>query len=219
MVAIAGWALASGVAGVAADVLLLLFYVEAMPWEDSPGAPTWYGTANDWLVIVQFAALLPVMYWLGRQLGDNARVRAWTRLGLAAAAGITGLQVLLLAGVLDFAVQGPLVGACAVLTLGWVWAISGAGPRALPARLARFGRLLGPGTAVAVVAFALGALVSETTGISWAWVAGGLPGFVVWALLPVWTLLLAPALNRPVAGGMDANDHRRAGEADARDSR
>lgn len=191
----AGWAVTSGAVGVAANILLLLFYITARPWQDEPGTSGWYGTANDYLVAVQYAALIPVAYGLGRLLAGDRRARVWTRVALTASAAIAVLQILLLTGVLDFAVQGPLVGACAVLTLGWVGVASGAAERsrALPWWLTRFGRLIGVGVPVAVVAFVLGGLVSWLADVPWAWAAGGLPGFVLWFLFPVWILLLAGA--------------------------
>jgi hypothetical protein len=59
--------------------------------------------------------------------------------------------------------------------------------------LTRFGRLVALGLPVALGAFLLGALVTWAAHVSWGWVAGGVPGFAVWFLLPVWTLLLAGA--------------------------
>jgi hypothetical protein len=190
----AGWALASGAVGVAAGVLLLLFYVTERPWQDG-GPSGWFGKANDYLTIVQFAALIPVVYGLGRRLAGDRRARRWTRAGLGACAGIVVLQVLLVTGALDFAVQGPLVSLCAVTILCWVGGVSTAGDRTriLPGWLTRFGRLVALGLPVALGAFLLGALVTWAAHVSWGWVAGGVPGFAVWFLLPVWTLLLSGA--------------------------
>jgi hypothetical protein len=190
----AGWALASGAAGVAAGVLLLLFYVTERPWQQ--GDPSgWFGKANDYLTMVQFAALIPVVSGLGGRLAGDRRARRWTRVGLGACVGVIVLQLLLVTGVLDFAVQGPLVSLCAVTILCWVGGISAVGDRTrtLPRWLARFGRLVALGVPVALGAFLLGAIVTWAAHVSWGWAAGGVLGFVVWLLLPVWTLLLAGA--------------------------
>jgi hypothetical protein len=188
----AGWPLASGAVGVAAAVLLLLFYVFQQPWRDG-GTPGWFGKANDYLTIVQFAALIPVAYGLGRRLVGDRRARRWTRVGLGACVGVVVLQVLLVTGALDFAVQGPLVGVCSVVILCWVGGVSAAGERThmLPRWLTRFGRLVSLGVPVTLGTFLLGALLTWAADVSWGWAAGVAPGLALWLLLPVWTLLLA----------------------------
>lgn len=141
---------------------------------------------------------IPVVYELGHRLAGDGRARIWTRLGLAASAGVVVPQVLLLAGTLDFAVQAPLVSACVITALCWVAAISGAADRSrtLPGWLTRFGHLTGLGTCIALAAFLLGALVTWLAHVPWAWVAGGLPGFVIWSVFPGWVLRLALVLTR-----------------------
>lgn len=200
----AAWAAVSGAAGLVAGALLLLYYVTAQPWRSSPNSSGWFGIANDYLVVVQFGALLPVVRRLGRLMAGDARARVWTRLGLAAAATIVGLQVLLIADLLPFPILTPLVSVCTILTILWVGGISGAGRRTgvLPDRLTGFGRLLGLGLGVALVSLVVGALVTVVADVAPAWVIGGLPGYAVWLLLPVWTLVLVPSIGRagPAAG-------------------
>ncbi len=58
------WALASGVIGLVADLFLVAFYTVAQPWTDTPHE-TWLGAANDYLMILQFVALLPVEVQVG----------------------------------------------------------------------------------------------------------------------------------------------------------
>jgi hypothetical protein len=76
------WAVVSGVAGLVANVLLILFFVVSGPWT-SAGDLDWLGTANDVTVVVQFAALVPVA------LGIRA--------GLARAVTVTAVWPLVLA--------------------------------------------------------------------------------------------------------------------------
>jgi hypothetical protein len=192
----AAWAAASGTTGVVAGVLLVLFYVTAKPWRSSPDSGGWFGIANDYLVIAQFCALVPVEWRLGRLMARDARARVWTRVGLAAAMVIIGAQVLLVAGVVPFEALVPAVSVGVVVTLLWSSAISRAGrrTRTLPERVTRFGRLLERGLVVALVAFPIGALVTAAADVPPAWVIGALPGFAVWLLFPVWVLMLVPAL-------------------------
>ncbi|MET7328280.1 hypothetical protein [Nonomuraea sp. NPDC005650] len=184
-------AVAGGVAGLVADVFLVLFYVVARPWGDDPG-DSWLGPANDVLVLLQYLALVPVVLGLGRLMAGDARARGWTRIGLVAAVLVVVLQALLLTGVLPFAYQVVPVSLSGVAAMCWAGAISAAGARsgALPAAVTRLGRAIVIGLPVAVVAFGVGFLVTVVAGVSWAWAAGGIPGAVVWTMLPLWTLLV-----------------------------
>jgi len=89
----------------------------------------------------------------------------------------------------------PGCSAASVATMLWAGVISGvgAGMGTLPPVVTSLGRLLLIGVPVAFVAFAVGAVVTAVADVSWAWVAGGVPGFVIWLLLPVWTLLVGTA--------------------------
>ena len=192
------WALMSGVTGVVANVFLLLFYVTVKPWDEAPGPFGWFGRANDTLVVVQYLALVPVILGLERLMSDDVRARAWTRVGLAACIAIIVLQVLLLAWVLSFDIQIVPVGLSVIATVCWAGAISSAGSRTstLPRSVTRLGRFLAVALPVGAAVFAIGFLVALVSDLSWAWVAGGLPGFAIWFLFPVWTLLLAVAPAR-----------------------
>ncbi|GAA0969555.1 hypothetical protein GCM10009555_016900 [Acrocarpospora macrocephala] len=132
----------------------------------------------------------------------DARARVWTRVGLAAAALIV-LQVLLLTGALPFRFQVVPVSLSAVATMCWAGAIGAAGARTrtLPATVTRLGRIIVIGLLITAGALAIGAFVTVVFDVSWAWVAGGIPGAVSWALLPAWTLMLAlnPVKSSPGA--------------------
>ncbi|HTJ39524.1 MAG TPA: hypothetical protein VL738_40380 [Dactylosporangium sp.] len=197
------WALASGVIGLVADLLLVAFYAVAQPWTDTPHE-TWLGTANDYLVIAQFAALLPVAAGLGRLLPPTRRVRVWTALGTAACAAVVVLQVLLVTGALSFDVQVGLVSAGSVISMLWAGAISNGPAFAPPVR--RLGRILLAGVPVALLAFLAGTIVTVAGGIDWGWVAGGAVGAILWFLLPLWAVLLG--LTSPVRTPLPAGPTR-----------
>ncbi|MET7401766.1 hypothetical protein ABZS66_50625 [Dactylosporangium sp. NPDC005572] len=181
------WALASGVLGLAADLLLVAFYAVAQPWTDAPHE-TSLGAVNDYLVIFQFAALLPVVVGLGRRLPPARRVRVWTAIGAGACVAVVVLQVLLVTGVLPFDVQVGLVSAGSVASMLWAGAISDS--PANPAPVRRLGRILLAGVPVAMLAFLAGTVVTVAAGVDWAWVAGGAVGTILWFLFPLWAVLL-----------------------------
>jgi hypothetical protein len=187
------WALLSGVTGLAANVLLVLFYVAAKPWRASPVSNEWFGTASDWLTAVQYAALVPVVRWLGQRMAGDVRARRWTVVGLAAAVGVVLLQVLLIAGLLPFGVQAGPVTLFVVGSICWIGGISAAGDRtrALPRAVTRSGRLLTRGFLAGLVMFLVGVLVASLAELGpAAWIIAAMPGFVVWCLIPGWPVLL-----------------------------
>jgi hypothetical protein len=110
-------ALASGVIGLVADVLLILFYITAKPWTDSADAG-WYGFANDILVMVQYAMQVPVVLGLRRLMPGNARTHRWYTAALAASVAVVVLRFLLVTRLLSFDVQVVPVSLAALVTLG-----------------------------------------------------------------------------------------------------
>jgi len=200
------WALLSASAGIAANVFLVLFYVTAKPWLDLPGPPGWFGRANDSLVVVQYAALLPVVLGLGRLMPADVRARTWTRVGLVATASLIVLQILLLTRTLPFAIQVIPASVCVIASVLWAGGISGAGIRTgtLPEGVARAGRILAVALSAGAVIFIVVFILALATGVSWLWVAGALPGAVVFFLFPGWALLLVavgPLRRQPSARG------------------
>jgi hypothetical protein len=128
-------ALASGVVGIVGNLYLVLLYLVDKPWQ--PGSVDGgYGTINDWLVTLQLALLIPVVVRLGQQTRIEKWTRRWTGIALIASVAVVLLQLLLLAGVLPFAVQFGPVSVCIVLLFCWAGVISAAGQRhgVLPTR-------------------------------------------------------------------------------------
>ncbi|NJP91752.1 hypothetical protein HCN51_20195 [Nonomuraea sp. FMUSA5-5] len=186
-----GWAAAGGVIGLLANAFLILFFVTARPWGDTPGEG-WFGLANDVLVAVQYAALVPVILALGRLMPVHARVRAWTWIGLAAAVTIVVLQVLLVAERLAFESVVVPVSVSGVVSMCWAGAVSVVGARAhvLHPTVTRLGRAIVIALPIAVAAYGAGVLVTGLFDVPWAWAAGAVPGVVVWTAFPAWVLVL-----------------------------
>jgi hypothetical protein len=107
------------------------------------------------------------------------------------------LQLLLITGVLPFAIQVVPASLSAIATICWAGAISAAGARThtLPPAVIRLGRALVIGLPIVVAVFAAGFVVTIVSGVTWAWAAGAIPGGVVWLMFPLWSLLLA--VNTP----------------------
>ena len=188
------WAMTSAITGLAANVLLVLFFLLAQPFGEVRQDFMWLGTANDWVIVVQFLTFIPVALALRRWLPDTLAVRLTTAAAVVAMVGTAVLQLLLIAGVLDFEVQVGLVVAMFLLIYAWVLAVSSTGHRhgTLPRPVTRFGLLLG-------LCFPVGILIAAA-GLPFGWgsvaqLAFGVPGIVLgaasWLALPVWPLLLA----------------------------
>jgi hypothetical protein len=200
------WALTTGITGLLANMLLVLFFLLAQPFGEARQRFMWLGSANDWAIVVQFLALIPVALALRSWLPDTRAVRLSTAAAVVAMAGTAILQLLLIVGVLPFEVQAALIVVMFLLVYGWVLAASSTGHRhgALPRPVTRFGLLLG-------VTFPVGLLIA-IAGLPFGWgtaaqLAFGVPGLVLgsasWLSLPVWPLLLARfVLNRPNEKGM-----------------
>lgn len=187
------WALASGLAGIAANLVLVLFYVLATPWR-AGSSLSWLGPANDLLVLVQFGALAPVLEALRGQVGADQRGRWWAVVGLIGSAGVVVLQGLLVLGVLPFPVQVVLLAPFAVVTVWAVGAVSRAAASAgvLPDALGRFARGLALGLVAGVALLAVAGVVGAALGLGWVvWVAGSLPAVAVWFAFPFWALRLS----------------------------
>jgi hypothetical protein len=198
-------ALASGLIGILANVYLVLFYLTAKPWQPDSvarqvkGDPTGYGIVNDWLIPLQLVLLIPIVIWLGQQTQIEKRSRRWTAIALAASIAATLLQLLLVTGVLPFAIQVGPVAVCVMLLLCWAGIMSSAGRRhhVLSHTTARLGRLMMWAVPVGLAAFAVGIGISALQGDgSWAWVVGGLPGALAWLAFPLWVLLVARDATR-----------------------
>jgi hypothetical protein len=191
------WALTSCITGLAANVLLVLFFLLAQPFGAIRQDFMWLGTANDWAIVVQFLTLVPVALALRSWLPATRAVRLTTTAALVAMVGTAVLQLLLIAGVLDFDVQVVLIVPMFLVIYAWVLAVSSTGHRhgTLPRPVSRFGLLLG-------VCYPVGLLIAAA-GLPFGWgsvaqLAFGIPGVLLggvsWLALPVWPLLLSRLL-------------------------
>ena len=200
------WALTTCITGLAANVLLVLFFLLAQPFGAIRQDFMWLGTANDWFIVVQFLTLIPVALAVRNGQPANRAVRLTTTAAVIAMVGIAVLQLLLIADVLDFGIQVGLIVALFLVIYAWVLVVSSTGHRhgTLPRPVTRFGLLLG-------VSFPVGLLIAAA-GLPFGWgttaqLAFGVPGIVIgsaaWLSLPAWPLLLARfVLNRPNEKGM-----------------
>ena len=194
------WALTSGITGLVANVLLVLFFLLAQPFGlngplAEPGQDfMWLGSANDVVIIVQFLTFIPVALALRRWLPPTRSVRLVTAAAVVAMAAVAILQLLLVIGVLEFDVQVVLVAATFLVVYAWMIAVSSTGHRhgTLPRSVTRFGLLLGTSYPVGLVIAAAGLLFPSGSATQLAFVV---PGVVIaaigWLGLPVWPLVLA----------------------------
>ena len=172
------WAVLSGIAGLAGNALLILFFALDRPWAAAPAGYEWLGPANDALVVVQFAALIPVAVavraWLGLGRGTTAAA-------VTAMAEVVVLQLALLAGLLAFDVQVLGVVACFAVVFGWVLVVSRAGWAALPPRVVRLGFVVGAAFLAGLVVAAAGLLAAPDSVARY--VAWGLAGWPGWSAI------------------------------------
>ena len=207
--AAAASAVATGAAGLLANVLLVLYFVLAPPWRTSSGTWAWLGTANDVVIVAQFAAFLPVPPALRDRLPDTRGVRASTVAALAAMLAVIVLQLLLVAGRMSFETQVAYVTAAFLVVFLWVLAVCRTAYRtaALPRRIVRAGLLIASPFPLAAVVGAIALLAPEGTPARY--IGFGLAaalGAASWLALPLWPLLLAarvfgvPPTDRRVFG-------------------
>jgi hypothetical protein len=194
------WALTSGITGLVANVLLVLFFLLAQPFGVSgplaePGQDfMWLGSANDMVIVVQFLTFIPVALALGRWLPPTRSMRIAMAAAVGAMVAVAILQLLLVAGVLEFDVQVVLVVATFLVVYVWLIAVSSTGHRhgTLPRSVTRFGLLLGVSYPVGLVIAAAGLFFPSDSAAQLAFVV---PGAVImaaaWLALPLWPLVLA----------------------------
>ena len=185
-------ALVSGGVGLVAGLVLVAYFALANPFDHDPGGPNWLGPTNDALGVVQFAALAPVVWALGRRLPAARGVRVLTLLAVAASLAAAVLGALLVADVLTFEQQiGPLMVAIVVI-YGWLLMVNLTGhrTRTLPRVVTRFGVLLAVGFLAALVFIGAGLVLPGPLGQIVQYV-GYLSGVIGWLGLPTYVLLLA----------------------------
>jgi hypothetical protein len=194
------WALTSGITGLVANVLLVLFFLLGQPFEvDGPLADAgqdfmWLGSANDVVIVVQFLTFIPVALALRRWLPPTRSMRVATAAAVGAMAAVAILQLLLVTELLEFDVQVVLVVATFLVVYAWVIAVSSTGHRhgILPRSVTRFGLLLGVSYPVGLVIAAAGLLFPWGSPAQFAFVIPGVAiAAIGWLGLPVWPLVLA----------------------------
>ena len=186
------WAVLSGLAGLIANILLILFFALAHPWTPGASEFAWLGPANDAVLVVQFAALVPVALAVRARLGERLG-QGVTAAAVTAMVAVVALQLVLLAGLLAFEVQvWPVVG-CQMITFGWVLAASRAGRATLPRAVVRVGTTVGVGFLAGLVVVGAGLLLLPAgSPAQYAVLAlGGVVAVVGWLGFPVWPLVLA----------------------------
>jgi hypothetical protein len=194
------WALTSGITGMVANVLLVLFFLLGQPFEvDGPLAAAgqdfmWLGSANDVVIVLQFLTFIPVALALRRWLPPTRSMRVATAAAVGAMAAVAILQLLLVTELLEFDVQVVLVVATFLVVYAWVIAVSSTGHRhgILPRSVTRFGLLLGVSYPVGLVIAAAGLLFPWGSPAQFAFVIPGVAiAAIGWLGLPVWPLVLA----------------------------
>jgi hypothetical protein len=201
------WALTSGITGLVANVLLVLFFLLGQPFGvDGPLAEggqdfMWLGRANDVVIIVQFLTFVPVALALPRWLPPTRSMRVATAAAVGAMMAVAILQLLLVAGVVEFDVQVVVVVATFLVVYAWLIAVSSTGHRhgTLPRSVTRFGLLLGVSFPVGLVIAAAGLLFPSGSPAQLAFVIPGVAiAAIGWLGLPVWPLVLARRVfNKP----------------------
>jgi hypothetical protein len=185
-------ALLCGAAGVAATVLVVLFFLFDYPYSPFGAGWSWPGPASDVATAVQFALLAPVVWALHRHVPPTTAVRATTWAAVGACVAVALLQTALVAGLLTFAQEiGPAM-ACFLVVYGWLLTVSLAAhrSRALPRPVTRAGAVLGGAMPVATVLVGAGYLIPGPVGRLAFW-TGFLVGMLGWLGLAAYPLLLA----------------------------
>ncbi|MFU8872794.1 hypothetical protein [Micromonospora sp. SL4-19] len=191
---VAPWASATALSGAVANLLLVLFFVLARPFDDVANAFSWLGPANDIAVVVQFATAIPVALAVRRLLPPTRPVRVATAAAVVAMAAVVALQLMLITAVLDFDRQVLLVSAAFLVVYGWVLAVSSTAHRmgSLPRPVTRLGLLVGASYPLGVVIAAPGLLFPWGSVAQFVFAAPGIViGSIGWLALPVWPWLLA----------------------------
>jgi hypothetical protein len=194
------WALTSGITGLLADVLLVLDQLTENVG-DVRQHFMWVPAAIAWVMVVQFLTLIPVALALRGWLPPALSVRLATAAAVGAMFAVAILQLLLVAGAMQFDLQVVLVMAMFLMVSTWVLTVSSTGHRhgALPRSVTRFGLLLGASYPVGLLIAAGGLLFPSGSTAQLAFVVPGLiiaaPG---WLAFPVWPLVLARRVfNKP----------------------
>lgn len=184
------FAYAAGIAGVVANAFLIAFYAFQV---GRPVAGVSFGSANDLVGSLATACMIPVAFALFAGSPDRSSGRIVHAVGVAAMSVLTVGGPLLVAGVVAFEVQAPIMVAAWMILCLWLllinrWSrLSGV----LPRRTARFGEFLGAGTLLGGALVGVGLLLPWMSWAQWAMFSAALlVGLPTWLGTPVWFLLL-----------------------------
>jgi hypothetical protein len=179
------WALTSGITGVVANVLLVLSFLLGPPFGvNGPLAQAgqdfmWLGSANDVVIIVQFVTFIPVALALRRWLPPARSVQLATAAAIGAMVVVAVLQLLLVAGVLEFDLQVVLVVATFLVVYAWAFL------DLFPMYGDPWSSRLSAGTFVALLAVFLVVTGLAAWSAWWLWQGRKVGALVNLALLPV----------------------------------
>jgi hypothetical protein len=189
--AASGFSRAAGVAGVAANGLLVGFFASRAA-EFSPGEVL--GPANDLVGSLACAMMVPVVVAVRPLLPEGRGVVVMQTAVLTALGVLTVNGPLLVLGVVPFETSSAISIGAGMVLAGWLltanrWMRRRGTLRRSPARL---GELVGATTlaAGAGAGLALALLPKGSTAQVVALVLAGVPGVLAWLATPVWFLLL-----------------------------
>lgn len=202
----ARFAYAAGVAGILANIFLIVMYVLLGLQAGRPEAQTLLGSAfhvagsaSDLLGSLATAFMIPVALFLGGRLPRRRAVRFTQASGLTAMALLTVGGPLLVLGVLTFEVEMPIAIVALIVLAIWLLLVN----RwlrlldALSYRVVRLGELAGAGFLAGYAIVGLGLLLPW---MSWPQLVvfgfGVLVGLPAYLGIPVWFLLLGLHLGK-----------------------
>lgn len=202
----ARFAYAAGVAGILANIFLIVMYVLLGLQAGRPEAQTLLGSAfhvagsaSDLLGSLATAFMIPVALFLGGRLPRRRAVRFTQASGLTAMALLTVGGPLLVLGVLTFEVETPIAIVALIVLAIWLLLVN----RwlrlldALSYRVVRLGELAGAGFLAGYAIVGLGLLLPW---MSWPQLVvfgfGVLVGLPAYLGIPVWFLLLGLHLGK-----------------------
>jgi hypothetical protein len=208
-------ALVSGVTGIIANGLLILYFALARPWGSSHSGPwEWMGPANDIVGSISMALLIPAVVSLGSRLRAD---RLLVPLGVAGAMGMGALAAagpLLVAGRISLETQFLVAGLALPAVFGWLLRVNRTGRLTglLPAGLARFGERIGLAALLGTALAALGLVFPMGSAAQYVILGlAAIPGLPAYLALPVWPILLGRWLSRGPGQPTSSSRRGRAG--------
>lgn len=190
-------ALVSGSTGVVANAFLAGYFALAAPATGLPDGPfEWFGPANDIIGSLSMAALIPVICYVRRRVPADRVLGGLSVAALVASGALAAAGPLLVAGAITLQAQFVVAGLGLPVIFGWLWRAGRAARRSgrLPARVARFGEVVGLAALVATGVAAVGvALPAGSAAQVVVLGAAALPGLPAYLAFPVWLVLAGRA--------------------------